>query len=625
MRLETPTSGSELTTQAVAMLESRHKMVPPAFVPVLFGRVPAEDLSPYSSPALADLAAAAYGHLGVATVEGRRYSPPRSRSRARRARAVTLRCSRSSTTTCRSCSIRPSPRSSTKVMSRSLSPTRSWRSNGTRPGTSCASSARRSRPVCPRRPGSDAKASFTSTSRGSTIAASRQRLIEALARVHEDVALAVHDFPAMRAQVARHRRKLPPASAARFPATRSTKRWPFSIGSSRDNFTFLGICANTACHRATPPPIRSRASGLGPLARSVRASAATRPRTGRDDAGNPGLPGSAEGAHHHQSQREIARPPPGASRLCGRQAVRRTRPPERRIAHRRPVHRERLHQHHARGSLPAAQGREGDRPRGIRPVELCGTRIAQRAGELSARRTVSDRREYPLRLRARHHESVGASAHPRAGPRRRVRPLRVGARVRAQGPLRHAGARRRIGEFLAGIYEGRLSAAYPAYPEGPLARTHYIIGRDEGKTPHVVARDAREAASPPSCAPGRRPARRARCQHRRHREPVRSPHAMPTRSAPPIARPSAPTQAIVDVGILEQLSEARPRAVDLLPPRRRRRDPRPPEGLLAQGRRYRSRSACRFWKTSASASSTSEPTASPPRATPARTGSGCTT
>ena len=45
--------------------------------------------------------------------------------------------------------------------------------------------------------------------------------------------------------------------------------------------------------------------------------------------------------------------------------------------------------------------------------------------------------------------------------------------------------RRRVGEFLARIYKGRVSAAYPAYPEGLLARTHYIIGRDDGKTPRV--------------------------------------------------------------------------------------------------------------------------------------------
>ncbi len=52
--------------------------------------------------------------------------------------------------------------------------------------------------------------------------------------------------------------------------------------------------------------------------------------------------------------------------------------------------------------------------------------------------------------------------------------------------------RLRIGEYLARIYEGRISAAYPAYPEGPLARTHYIIGRTEGNTP-VIARTTLEA------------------------------------------------------------------------------------------------------------------------------------
>ncbi len=45
--------------------------------------------------------------------------------------------------------------------------------------------------------------------------------------------------------------------------------------------------------------------------------------------------------------------------------------------------------------------------------------------------------------------------------------------------------RRRVGDFLARIYQGRISAAYPSYPEGPLARTHYIIGRDDGATPRI--------------------------------------------------------------------------------------------------------------------------------------------
>jgi glutamate dehydrogenase len=45
--------------------------------------------------------------------------------------------------------------------------------------------------------------------------------------------------------------------------------------------------------------------------------------------------------------------------------------------------------------------------------------------------------------------------------------------------------RRRIGDWLATTFQGRLSAAYPSYPEGSLARTHFIIGRDEGTTPAV--------------------------------------------------------------------------------------------------------------------------------------------
>ena len=53
--------------------------------------------------------------------------------------------------------------------------------------------------------------------------------------------------------------------------------------------------------------------------------------------------------------------------------------------------------------------------------------------------------------------------------------------------------RRKVGAYLARVYQGRLSAAYPAYPDGPLARTHFIIGHDEGKTP-VVSRDELESA-----------------------------------------------------------------------------------------------------------------------------------
>ncbi|WP_425089358.1 NAD-glutamate dehydrogenase [Stappia sp.] len=43
--------------------------------------------------------------------------------------------------------------------------------------------------------------------------------------------------------------------------------------------------------------------------------------------------------------------------------------------------------------------------------------------------------------------------------------------------------RLRIGAYLAKVFDGRLSAWYVAYPEGPLARVHFIVGRDQGETP----------------------------------------------------------------------------------------------------------------------------------------------
>ena len=45
--------------------------------------------------------------------------------------------------------------------------------------------------------------------------------------------------------------------------------------------------------------------------------------------------------------------------------------------------------------------------------------------------------------------------------------------------------RERIGHLLADAYDGHVSAYYPAFPEGPLARVHFIIGRPGGTTPEV--------------------------------------------------------------------------------------------------------------------------------------------
>ena len=59
MKLETPASGSELTAEAVAVLEAGHTAVPPTFVRDLYGRVPPEDLASYAPQTLAALAAEA--------------------------------------------------------------------------------------------------------------------------------------------------------------------------------------------------------------------------------------------------------------------------------------------------------------------------------------------------------------------------------------------------------------------------------------------------------------------------------------------------------------------------------------------------------------------------------------
>ena len=43
----------------------------------------------------------------------------------------------------------------------------------------------------------------------------------------------------------------------------------------------------------------------------------------------------------------------------------------------------------------------------------------------------------------------------------------------------------KIGEYLASAFNGRVSAYYPFFPEGPLVRVHFIIGRSGGETPQI--------------------------------------------------------------------------------------------------------------------------------------------
>ncbi len=45
--------------------------------------------------------------------------------------------------------------------------------------------------------------------------------------------------------------------------------------------------------------------------------------------------------------------------------------------------------------------------------------------------------------------------------------------------------RARIGDYLASAFLGRVSAFYPFFPEGPLVRVHFIVGRSGGPAPQV--------------------------------------------------------------------------------------------------------------------------------------------
>jgi glutamate dehydrogenase len=49
----------------------------------------------------------------------------------------------------------------------------------------------------------------------------------------------------------------------------------------------------------------------------------------------------------------------------------------------------------------------------------------------------------------------------------------------------NTGVRERIGALLAQAYQGRVTAFYPYFPEGPLVRVQFIIGRQRGPTPDV--------------------------------------------------------------------------------------------------------------------------------------------
>ncbi len=121
--------------------------------------------------------------------------------------------------------------------------------------------------------------------------------------------------------------------------------------------------------------------------------------------------------------------------------------------------------------------------------------------------------------------------------------------------------RAKIGAYLAQAFVGRVSAFYPFFPEGPLVRVHFIIGRSGGATPEVPRatlereieaiirtwtdglRDALELSHPPEAA---------RALFKRYRDAFSE--GFHEAYAPPVAAG--------DAEAIEGLTTERPLAVD---------------------------------------------------------------
>jgi glutamate dehydrogenase len=118
-----------------------------------------------------------------------------------------------------------------------------------------------------------------------------------------------------------------------------------------------------------------------------------------------------------------------------------------------------------------------------------------------------------------------------------------------------------IGDYLAQVFHGRVSAFYLFFPEGPLVRVHFIIGRSGGETPNPdritleravgdIVRSWTDALAD-ALMSSHDPAQ-ARLLFRRYRDAFSEgyPETYP------------PQVAVEDIRLMEGLSSARPLAVD---------------------------------------------------------------
>ncbi len=119
-----------------------------------------------------------------------------------------------------------------------------------------------------------------------------------------------------------------------------------------------------------------------------------------------------------------------------------------------------------------------------------------------------------------------------------------------------------IGNYLATAFNGRSSAYHPFFPEGPLVRVHYIIGRTEGEAPNPDRASLDRAVEAivrswtdglcEALAAGPDPARGQRLFAR-----YRDAFPIDYREVYP------PATALTDIGVIETLTPERPLGVEL--------------------------------------------------------------
>jgi glutamate dehydrogenase len=122
-------------------------------------------------------------------------------------------------------------------------------------------------------------------------------------------------------------------------------------------------------------------------------------------------------------------------------------------------------------------------------------------------------------------------------------------------------ARLQIGTYLAGVYKGRVSAFYPYFPEGPLVRVHFIIGRYQGETPYPDRASMEQAVEALVRTWTDGLAEALTLVH----EPIKAQQLIRRyRDAFPIAYREAyvPPAAVADIRLVESLSPIRPLGAD---------------------------------------------------------------